>query len=47
MAFSVGEDPIGDGLFIGGILFAVWGAATWVGSGPGRTDLHRAVESSA
>ena len=32
MSFSIGEDPIGDALFIGGILFAVWGAATVVRS---------------
>jgi signal transduction histidine kinase len=32
MALSIGEDPAGDALFIGGILFAVWGAASVVRS---------------
>jgi signal transduction histidine kinase len=32
MALSIGEDPVGDAVFIGGILFAVWGAATVVRS---------------
>ncbi len=40
MAFSIGEDPVGDALFIGGILFAVWGAATVVRS---RHELAEAL----
>ena len=40
MAVSNGEDPIGDALFIGGILFAVWGAATIVRS---RNELATAL----
>jgi signal transduction histidine kinase len=40
MSFSIGEDPVGDALFIGGILFAVWGAATVVRS---RHELAEAL----
>jgi signal transduction histidine kinase len=40
MAISNGEDVIGDALFIGGILFAVWGAAMIVRS---RQELARAL----
>ena len=40
MALSIGEDPVGDALFIGGILFAVWGAATVVRS---RHELATAL----
>ena len=40
MALSIGEDPVGDALFIGGILFAVWGAATVVRS---RHELAEAL----
>jgi signal transduction histidine kinase len=40
MAISNGEDVIGDALFIGGILFAVWGAAMVVRS---RQELARAL----
>ena len=40
MALSVGDDPVGDALFIGGILFAVWGAATVVRS---RNELATAL----
>jgi signal transduction histidine kinase len=40
MAFSIGEDVIGDMLFIGGILYAVWGAATIVRS---RQELAGAL----
>ena len=40
MAVSIGEDPVGDALFIGGILFAVWGAATVVRS---RHELAEAL----
>ena len=37
---SIGEDVVGDFLFIGGILFAVWGAATVVRS---RQELAGAL----
>ena len=40
MSFSIGEDPVGDALFIGGILFAVWGAAMVVRS---RHELAAAL----
>ena len=40
MSASIGEDPVGDALFIGGILFAVWGAATVVRS---RHELAEAL----
>ena len=40
MAVSTGTDPVGDALFIGGILFAVWGAATVVRS---RHELATAL----
>ncbi len=40
MALSIGEDPVGDALFIGAILFAVWGAATVVRS---RHELAEAL----
>src|SRR6185503_17041826 len=40
MAVSNGEDVVGDALFIGGILFAVWGAATVVRS---RHELAQAL----
>ena len=40
MAVSAGEDVVGDLLFIGGILFAVWGAATIVRS---RQELAGAL----
>jgi signal transduction histidine kinase len=40
MALSIGEDVVGDALFIGGILFAVWGAATVVRS---RQELAAAL----
>jgi signal transduction histidine kinase len=40
MAVSIGEDVVGDTLFIGGILFAVWGAATVVRS---RQELAGAL----
>jgi signal transduction histidine kinase len=40
MAVSNGEDVIGDAVFIGGILFAVWGAAMIVRS---RQELARAL----
>ena len=40
MSLSIGEDPVGDALFIGGILFAVWGAATVVRS---RHELAEAL----
>ncbi len=42
MAVSIGEDVAGDALFIGGILFAVWGAATVVRS---RQELATALAS--
>jgi signal transduction histidine kinase len=40
MAISIGEDVVGDALFIGGILYAVWGAATIVRS---RQELAGAL----
>jgi signal transduction histidine kinase len=40
MAISNGEDVIGDTIFIGGIMFAVWGAAMIVRS---RQELARAL----
>jgi signal transduction histidine kinase len=40
MSISIGEDAFGDALFIGGILFAVWGAATIVRS---RNELASAL----
>jgi len=40
MAVSIGEDVVGDAVFIGGILFAVWGAATVVRS---RQELAEAL----
>jgi signal transduction histidine kinase len=40
MALSIGEDVVGDVVFIGGILFAVWGAATVVRS---RQELAAAL----
>jgi signal transduction histidine kinase len=40
MAVSIGEDVIGDAVFIGGILYAVWGAATMVRS---RQELAGAL----
>jgi signal transduction histidine kinase len=40
MALSIGEDVVGDAVFIGGILFAVWGAATVVRS---RQELAAAL----
>jgi signal transduction histidine kinase len=40
MAVSIGEDVIGDAVFIGGIMFAVWGAATVVRS---RQELATAL----
>jgi signal transduction histidine kinase len=40
MAISTGEDVVGDVLFIGGILYAVWGAATIVRS---RQELAGAL----
>src|SRR5918999_6466806 len=40
MAVAIGEDVVGDIGFIGGILFAVWGAATIVRS---RQELARAL----
>ena len=40
MAVSIGEDVLGDAVFIGGILFAVWGAATVVRS---RQELAEAL----
>jgi signal transduction histidine kinase len=40
MAVSIGEDVIGDVVFIGGTLFAVWGAATVVRS---RQELAGAL----
>jgi signal transduction histidine kinase len=40
MAISIGEDVVGDLVFIGGILFAVWGAATVVRS---RQELAQAL----
>ena len=40
MAVAIGEDVIGDTVFIGGILFAVWGAATVVRS---RQELAGAL----
>jgi signal transduction histidine kinase len=40
MAVSNGEDAVGDALFIGGILYAVWGAAMIVRS---RQELARAL----
>ena len=40
MAVSAGEDVVGDLLFVGGILFAVWGAATIVRS---RQELAGAL----
>jgi signal transduction histidine kinase len=40
MALSIGEDVVGDALFIGGILFAVWGTATMVRS---RQELAAAL----
>jgi signal transduction histidine kinase len=40
MAVSIGEDVVGDALFIGGILYAVWGAATIVRS---RQELAAAL----
>ena len=40
MAVSIGEDVFGDIVFIGGILFAVWGAATVVRS---RQELAGAL----
>jgi signal transduction histidine kinase len=39
-AVSIGEDVVGDAVFIGGILFAVWGAATIVRS---RQELAAAL----
>jgi signal transduction histidine kinase len=42
MAFSIGEDPVGDALFIGAILFAVWGAAMVVRS---RHELAGALHA--
>ena len=40
MAAAIGEDFVGDAIFIGGILFAVWGAATVVRS---RQELATAL----
>ena len=40
MAVSIGEDIVGDTVFIGGIIFAVWGAATLVRS---RQELATAL----
>jgi signal transduction histidine kinase len=40
MAVTIGEDVVGDAVFIGGILFAVWGAATVVRS---RQELAGAL----
>jgi signal transduction histidine kinase len=40
MAVSVGEDVVGDAIFIGGILYAVWGTATVVRS---RQELAGAL----
>jgi signal transduction histidine kinase len=40
MAVSIGEDVVGDAVFIGGILFAVWGAARIVRS---RQELAAAL----
>ena len=40
MALSIGEDPAGDALFIGGILFAVWGGGYVV---RGRNELATAL----
>ena len=40
MAFSIGEDVLGDVVFIGGILFAVWGTAMVV---RGRQELAAAL----
>jgi signal transduction histidine kinase len=40
IALSIGEDVVGDVVFIGGILFAVWGAATVVRS---RQELAAAL----
>jgi signal transduction histidine kinase len=40
MALSIGEDVVGDAVFIGGILFAVWGTATMVRS---RQELAAAL----
>ena len=39
-SLSIGEDEFGDALFIGGILFTVWGAATIVRS---RHELAEAL----
>ena len=40
MSLAIGEDAVGDAIFIGGILYAVWGAATVVRS---RHDLATAL----
>ncbi len=40
MAFAIGEDVVGDAIFVGAILFAVWGAATVVRS---RQELAGAL----
>jgi signal transduction histidine kinase len=40
MSLAIGEDAVGDAIFIGGILYAVWGAATVVRS---RHELATAL----